>query len=254
MYDAYLSADLGRQHDYTAIIVAEEARWIGNPPDLTWSIDRSPAAAWTGAGHGWVAPSSLLPAQRELFRSRNYQGHRPGRPPLLVRHLERTRGVPYPQIVAQLGALLQRPPLSELSVAVLLDCGGVGVAISDYCWQAGIAHVAITATGGDVVRVLDGGRTIHCPKRELVASGQVALAEGRIRIASGLPLAPILVKELSDYRVSISASGHDSYSARENEHDDLTYALCQLTWYRDWFSQPTDDAIAQAQRPQEALR
>jgi hypothetical protein len=258
VYDAYLSADLGRQHDYTAICLGEEARWIGEPPEpgpFATGTQLAELTYWQGIEQsGWVAPSALSPRQREFFRSRNYSGHRPGRPPLLIRHLERVRGVPYPQVVAQIAALLARPPLSEMSATVLLDCGGVGVAISDYCWQAGIGHVAITATGGDAVNVQDGGRTIHAPKRELVAAGQVALAEGRIRIASGLPLAPILVKELSDYRVTISASGHDSYSARENEHDDLVYALCQMAWYRDWYSQHWDDALAKVNRRQEALR
>jgi hypothetical protein len=136
-----------------------------------------------------------------------------------------------------------------MSVAVLIDAGGVGVAVSDLFWQQGIAHVSITATGGDAVHVLDGGKTIRCPKRELVSAGQIMLAEGRIRISSGLPHAPTLIKELESYEVKISAAGHDSYSAREGEHDDLVYALCQLAWYRDWFSQPHDDAIAAAQRP-----
>ena len=58
-----------------------------------------------------------------------------------------------------------------------------------------------------------------------------------------------LTKELADYRVSISAAGHDSYSAREGRHDDLVYAAAQLCWYRDWVCQPTNDAIAAARRP-----
>ena len=130
----------------------------------------------------------------------------------------------------------------------LLDTGGVGVAISDYAWQAGIAHVSITATGGDAVHVSEGGRVISCPKRELVAAGQLMLAEGRLRIASGLPLAATLVEELEGYRVKISVAGHDSYSAREGAHDDLVYAVCQLAWYRDWFSQHHDDHIEEMRR------
>lgn len=254
MYEAFLSADLGRQHDFTAVVVAEEGVWIPDRPEppawLTGGPSLEETLYWQGIERaGWTLPSALTPRQRAYFRRRNYAGERPGRPPLMIRHLERVRGVPYPQVVAQLGTLPERPPLAGLNTTVLLDCGGVGVAISDYCWQAGIAHVAITATGGTSVNVQDGGKTIHTPKRELVAAGQVALAEGRIRIAAGLPLAPILIRELESYRVTISASGHDSYSARENEHDDLTYSLCQLVWFRDWFSGPTDDAIAAAQRP-----
>jgi hypothetical protein len=258
VYDAILSVDLGRQHDFTAIIVSEEARWVGEPPERPPFVYGGPQLEeqlyWQDAGHGWVAPSSLTERQREYFRARNYAGHRPDRPPLLVRHIERVRGRPYPQVVSEIGALLQRPPLASLSVGVVIDSGGVGIAVSDLLWQQGIAHVSLTATGGDAVHVLDGGRTIHAPKRELVSAGQIALAQGRIRISAGLPHAATLTKELSDYQVTISAAGHDSYSAREGEHDDLVYALCQMAWHRDWYSQPYDDAIATAQRSQEVLR
>ena len=258
MYNAYVSIDLGRQADFTAVVVAEEAVWIGDAPHVeSWAGGHriEEQRHWQALeGRGWTAPSSLPAAQRDFFHARGYAGHRPGRPPLLVRHIERVRGRPYPQVVAEIGALLARPPLAGLSVVTLVDAGGVGVAVSDYAWQAGLAHVSITATGGDRVNVADAGRSLHTPKRELIAAAQICLAEGRLRIASGMQHAPTLIKELQGYQVSISASGHDSYSARENEHDDLVYALAQLCWYRDWFSQPHDDAIAQAHRPQEALR
>jgi hypothetical protein len=253
VYEAYLSADLGRQFDYTAIIVAEEGVWVPEPPELDGGVAGGPrleeTTYWDGiTRHGWRLPSSLTRRQRDYFRARNYAGERPDRPPLMIRHVERVRGVPYPQVVAQLGAILARPPLADLNVITLVDSGGVGLAVSDFMWQEGIPHVSITATGGDHVNVADGGKTIRCPKRELVAAGQVALAQGRLRIAAGLEHAPTLTRELESYRVTISQSGHDSYSARENEHDELVYAACQLCWYRDWLSGPTDDAIAAAQR------
>ncbi len=247
MYDAIVSCDLGRQADYTAIVVAEEARWVGSPPELgpgAPSSQLEKALPWQGLRGGWTPPSAMSRPQREHFRNRNYGGDRPDRPPLLVRHVERVRGRPYPQIVKEIGALLARPPLSELSAVVLVDAGGVGVAVSDLMWQQGIPHVSITATGGDRVNVADGGRTIHCPKRELVAAAQIALAEGRLRIASGLEHAATLTKELSEYQVKISSTGHDSYSARDGAHDDLVYATAQLCWFRDWYSQHFDDAIA----------
>jgi len=122
------------------------------------------------------------------------------------------------------------------------------VAVSDLLWQQGVPHVSITATGGDAVNVAAGGKSIRCPKRELVSAAQICLAEGRLRIAAGMEHAATLTKELSSYRVSISAAGHDSYSARENEHNDLVYAAALLCWYRDWVSQHYDNAIAERQR------
>jgi len=258
MYEAIISVDLGRQHDYTAIVISEEAVWVGDPPHVeSWASAHrvEEQRRWESLdARGWVPPSSLSVAQRQFFRARNYAGDRPDRPPLLVRHAERVRGRSYVDIVAELAALLARPPLAGLSVITLVDAGGVGVAVSDLMWQQGVPHVSITATGGTSVNVSDHGRTIHCPKRELVAAAQICLAEGRLRIASGMQHAATLVEELQGYQVSISAAGHDSYSARSGAHDDLVFATAQLCWYRDWYSQPTDDAIAKAHRPQEALR
>ena len=234
------------------MIAAEEATWIPDPPHVeSWAGGHrlEETLHYRGTAHGWVPPSSLDTRQRAYFRERNYGGARPGRPPLLVRHIERVRGRPYPQIVSDLGALLARSPLAELSAIVVADAGGVGVAVSDFMWQQGVPHVSITATGGDRVNVSDAGRTIHSPKRELVAAAQICLAEGRLRIAAGLAHAATLSKELADYRVTISAAGHDSYAAREGEHDDLVYAVAQMCWYRDWIAQHYDDAIARANRP-----
>jgi hypothetical protein len=253
MYEALVSIDLGRQHDFTAILVAEEGIWIPEPPALEGWEYRGPrveeSMMWNGIERrGWVPPSSLPRVQREFFHGRNYQGARPGRPPLMVRHIERVRGRSYVDIVAEIGALLARPPLADMATLALADAGGVGVTVSDLMWQEGVPHVSITATGGVAVNVSDGGQTIHCPKRELIAAAQIALAEGRLRISAGLEHAATLTKELQGYQVKISQAGHDSYSAREGEHDDLVYAAAQLCWYRDWYSQHWDDAIATAQK------
>jgi hypothetical protein len=101
MYDAYLSVDLGRQIDWTAIVVAEEARWVPEPPVLSpWggSAALEEAFMWQGLDrYGWTPPSALTARQRAYFQSTNYYaGQRPDRPPLLIRHLERVRGRPYP--------------------------------------------------------------------------------------------------------------------------------------------------------------
>jgi len=258
MYHAFVSVDFGRQHDYTAVVVAEEGLWVGEVPAVDpWAGGRAlqETVYWQGLdGRGWTAPSALAEGQRDYFHARGYAGHRPSRPPLLVRHIERIRGRPYTQVVAELAALLARPPLAALSTVVLADAGGVGVAVSDLLWQQGVPHVSITATGGDSVNVADAGKAIRCPKRELVAAAQICLAEGRLRIASGMAHGATLTAELADYRVSISAAGHDSYSAREGRHDDLVYAAAQLCWYRDWFCQQSCAAIAAAHRPAVARR
>jgi hypothetical protein len=254
MYEALVSVDLGRQHDYTAVLVAEEAVWIGEPPELgpfALSAQVQESILWPGTGKTWVPPSSLSRPQRALFRNRSYSGIRPSRPPLLVRHIERVRGRSYVDVVAEVKALLARPPLTDLSVALLVDAGGVGVAVLDLMRQQGLRPYSITATGGDRVN-LAAPEDIRVPKRELVAAAQICLAEGRLRISAGLEHAPTLTKELQDYRVSISIAGHDSYAAREGEHDDLVFAAAMACWFRDWYSQPYDDEIAnQARRAEQ---
>src|SRR2546423_1907252 len=95
MYEAIVSVDLGRQHGYTAVLVAEEAVWVGERPPLQAWEPRGPnveaVALWPGDGLTWVSPSALNAPQREYFRNRSYSGVRPSRPPLLVRHIERVR-------------------------------------------------------------------------------------------------------------------------------------------------------------------
>jgi hypothetical protein len=61
---------------------------------------------------------------------------------------------------------------------------------------------------------------------------QVLLQTGRLKIASALPEAELLVKELLAFQVKITSHAHDSYGAwREGTHDDLVLALAIATWY-----------------------
>ncbi len=49
-------------------------------------------------------------------------------------------------------------------------------------------------------------------------------------IAERLPLARTLTQELADFEVKISPSGHDTYSARSGQHDDLVLAVAIVAW------------------------
>jgi hypothetical protein len=250
MYDGYLSVDLGQRRDWTATVFAEAAVWIGDRPELSFAPTQrelTAARMYDDAGAGWAAPSSLKAYQRPFFRDLTNSGVRPDRPPLLIRHLDRVREKPYTDVVNAIIALLDRPPLSEMDVALLVDAGGVGIGVLDFMRQRGLRPWSITATGGDHVNTPEYG-VIRVPKREIVASAQVALAEGRLRIAGSLPHAATLRHELMNYQVRISAAGHDSYAAREGEHDDVLYAVAQACWFASWFSQNIDDAIAEQAR------
>lgn len=143
-----------------------------------------------------------------------------------VQHLERLRlGMPYPQQVDHLEAMLCRRPLNRLAPRVLVDYTGVGRPVFDMF--AG-RHALRSAQGV----VITGGRdtTRHgagwsVPKGELVSKLQALLHAGELRIAAGLPDAPVLLRELQDFRVRFTEAGNATFNAREGAHDDLVLAL-----------------------------
>ncbi len=71
----------------------------------------------------------------------------------------------------------------------------------------------------------------HVPKRDVASTIAVLLQTGRLRIARGLKESETLLRELLNFRVKISLSGHDTYEAwREQEHDDLVLAVGLAAW------------------------
>ncbi len=69
------------------------------------------------------------------------------------------------------------------------------------------------------------------PKRDVASTIAVLLQTGRLRIARGLKESETLLRELLNFRVKISLSGHDTYEAwREAEHDDLVLAVGLAAW------------------------
>jgi hypothetical protein len=55
-----------------------------------------------------------------------------------------------------------------------------------------------------------------------------------LQIARGLPLAPVLVKELETFRVKTIASANEPFASwRERDHDDLVLAVTMAAWVGD---------------------
>ena len=144
-------------------------------------------------------------------------------------HLDRAPlGLPYPDMADRVARLLRTGPLRQS--ALVVDTTGVGRPVVDLFRKAGLAPVAVTITGGD--RITGNRKRVRVPKRELVSALQVVLQSGRLEIAEKLHLADALLEEFRDFRVRVSAAGHDSYGALgEDEHDDLIIALCLAVWY-----------------------
>ena len=142
-----------------------------------------------------------------------------------VGHLERVPlGTPYPGIVAHVGRLLGKFPNPEL----IIDYTGVGRPVFDLFTYAGISPVGVLITGGAVEARY--GATCGVPKLTLVSRLQALLHQGQLKIQKELSEAETLVRELQDFRVEFTATGHLTFNARAGKHDDLVLALAIAIW------------------------
>jgi len=124
-----------------------------------------------------------------------------------VRHLERfPLGTAYPAICDRVIDLFDEPPLCNGNLVV--DETGVGRAVTDMIRHARPQAIIrpITIIAGHAVVPDDAGW--HVPKKELVSALQVLLQSRRLQVARGLPMAPVLVRELETFRVEIKASAN----------------------------------------------
>lgn len=160
--------------------------------------------------------------QNPALRAANPEPH----PRYEVPHLERLRlGMPYPAQVDAIEAMLTRPPLNRLSPRVLVDYTGVGRPVFDmFAGRYALRRAqGVVITGGRETTRHGPGWSV--PKGELVSKLQALFHAGELRIASSLPDAAVLMRELQDFRVRYSDAGNATFSAREGAHDDLVLAL-----------------------------
>ena len=148
-----------------------------------------------------------------------------------LRHLERFQlGTGYPEVIERVLALFAEEPLAGQTLAV--DHTGVGAVVVDMLRKAKpkarILPITITA-GSNVTRGEKGD--FRVPKKDLVGALQVLLQQGRLRVAADMPEAAILVKELQNFQVRITAHANEQYAAwREGLHDDLVLAAAIAAW------------------------
>jgi hypothetical protein len=143
--------------------------------------------------------------------------------------LERVRHLAYPEV-----AELIRDTVTALSVpdspTVLVDVTGVGRPVTDQLERLHVSHTRVNIHGGSAVTRLDDG-TLSVPKRDLISALVVGFEGKTLRIAGGLKHAGSLEHEAAAFTMKLSASGHDTYNAREGEHDDLLLAVALSVWY-----------------------
>jgi hypothetical protein len=143
-----------------------------------------------------------------------------------VGHLERLPlGMAYPTIVAHVGQLLGKLPAKA---ELIIDATGVGKPVFDLFVYAGIAPLGVMITAGTAET--RSGQICGVPKLTLISRVQALLHEGKLKILRELPEAETLVRELEDYRIEYTASGHLTFNARAGKHDDLVLALAIACW------------------------
>jgi hypothetical protein len=141
--------------------------------------------------------------------------------------LNRTRDLPYPEVVATVAGYLALPDMT--GARLVIDATGVGRPVLDLFRASGLDPTAVTITGAD--RATGNFRSARVPKRDLVNVVLLALQANTLHIPAELPHAATLGHELAEVRRKISANGHDSYGVwREGEHDDLVLALALALW------------------------
>ena len=70
------------------------------------------------------------------------------------------------------------------------------------------------------------------PKRDLIATVQVAMEAKRLRINPDFPFASILTDELGKFRRKTTPTGRDAFEAwREDDHDDAVLSVALGIWF-----------------------
>jgi hypothetical protein len=138
-------------------------------------------------------------------------------------------GSSYTAIARDVAALVSKAPLANQSTLVI-DNGGPGRPVCDMLRSARppVEIVALGIVAGDSVKYTENGLTVA--KARLILNLQVLLEQRRLTFAAGLSEAATLQKELANYRVKVTASANETFSAREGEHDDLVLAVALAGW------------------------
>jgi hypothetical protein len=155
------------------------------------------------------------------------------RPGYSLRHLIRFPvGTSYPAIIDEVTKLLRTPPLP--GAWLLVDYTIVGRAVLRLFRDslAGrvtcqYSPVALTA-GHDAGSPACGGFLIA--KRDLVGTLQALLQTRRLQVASEMPHARLLTRELENYRTNKKLPKGDELMWREGDHDDLVLAVALAAW------------------------
>ena len=168
-------------------------------------------------------------------------------PDYQVRHLQRFRlGTPYTEIIPAIAKLTSSEQID--GGTIIADYTGVGRALVDLLRreETKCRVIPVTVTGGHQATENE-DRSWHVPKKDLVTCLQLLLQARRLKVANSLPLANVLVEEMQNFKVKITAAANETFGAwREGQHDDLVFAVAVASWWaeknRRWKLMPGDIA------------
>lgn len=197
--------DLGQAQDYSALVVVE--RVLVLPLGLSLAeYHRRGAAAITGAE---VAEEFHVVA---------------------IKRWE--LGTGYPAVATDAAGVMRSEALRS-DAFLVYDATGVGRAVGDLFWQEwqrdrfGIfPPIAVTITAE--------------VKRDMADAVLVPLQQGRLKIGDSLALAPVLEKELTEFRRRFTAAGNLQFTAgRDDGHGDVATALMLAMLHHNTYRNPT---------------
>ena len=147
-----------------------------------------------------------------------------------ARHLERLPlGMLYPHQVAHVSQLLQRPPLRDQKVDVVIDQTG-NIGAGDEFERTGLAPVRVMFTSG-FEAIGHEPRKWSVPKAIIVSGIDAKLHCGELRFAQQLLEAEALKDELTNFQRTVSQTGKLLFEHRSGQHDDLVFAVGVALWW-----------------------
>lgn len=148
-----------------------------------------------------------------------------------IRHLERFElNRPWPEYIDRVWDYMHHPSLR--GATLVIDHTGVGRVVMDMFRAKGLNPRGITITAGDKWSHSRNGTEFRVPKRDVAMAGLALLQGKRMRISRAIAEAGVLIHEMLNFRIKITASGNDTYEAwRAGDHDDLVLAVCCAAWY-----------------------
>lgn len=216
-----IGLDLGQAQDFSALAVVEHALLLPRGYTASRYFDKDDR----GMQVPWARPDTP-PMIRELR----------------VVHLQRwALGTPYHEIVADVCKLVRSRELN--GSRFYFDRSGVGRAVGDLLWQS--------YYDGFMGETMPQGKTIHggersgpggTSKKDLISALEVPVQQGLFKIPSNLPLADVLERELTSFKLKLAPkTGREKFEIERRTgegHGDLVIAVALAALHPDFGISP----------------